>query len=66
MSNYCECCASDEAWVEEHLNWQIDPEIDIKQQAQECFNFWNLDCDDPLECSVEELAKIFQNIVQRN
>ncbi len=65
MSSYCKCCSSDEAWVEEHLNWIIDPLADSLEQAQECFDFWN-GCNDPLECSVEELAKLFRNIVYRN
>lgn len=74
MSNYCDCCSTDEQWVEEHLDWDIDPLVDIRKQAQECFKYWNqecfkywnLDCKDPLECSVEDLDRLFRNIIYRN
>jgi coproporphyrinogen III oxidase-like Fe-S oxidoreductase len=72
MSDFCECCDTNAAYVQEHLNWNVadsyTPEEiqeftheDWVNEARECMTLWKAG-GEPIRMSEEKLAELLEEI----
>jgi len=73
MSNFCICCESDEAYVANHLNWNVIDvygheivanftELDWLREAKECKATWSSSIGEPVLMSDKELAELLERV----
>lgn len=72
MSNFCDCCPTDAAYVQGHLNWNVadvyaEDEIraftaeDWLREARECIKLWKAN-GDPVRIPEDKLAELLEEV----
>ena len=72
MSDYCNCCETNEDYVREHLNWNVIDacgqeavagytDEDWLREAKECKDTWE-GSGEPVNMTDEELAKLLEAV----
>ena len=73
MSDYCNCCGTNEDYIQAHLNWNVIDawgheavaeftDEDWLREAKECKDFWLESTGEPVDMTDEELAKLLEAV----